>query len=85
MPEALAAYARALPLDEVRSPPPLELPAGVELLADSELAVIHVIAPRVVEEETEGEGEEGEVVEAAAAAEGAEAAPEDDAAEKASK
>ena len=64
----------------------LEVPAGVELLADSELAVIHVIAPRVVEEETEGEGEgeEGEGVEAAAAAEGAEAAPEDDAAEKAS-
>ena len=60
------------------------LTAGVELLADSELSVIHVIAPRVVEEETEDEGEEGEVVEAAAAAEGAEAAPEDDAAEKAS-
>jgi large subunit ribosomal protein L25 len=62
----------------------LELPEGVELLVDRELAVIHVIAPRVIEEEAEAEGEEGEVTEAAAAAEGAEAAPGDDAAEKAS-
>lgn len=64
----------------------LVIPDGVELLEEPTLTIVHVIAPRVVEEEEAEEGEAAEALEGAeapAAAEG-EAAPEGDAAEKAS-
>lgn len=85
IPETFTLDVSALDIGDSLHASDLQLPVGATLLVDDDLSIVHVIAPRVVEEETEAEDEElAEGAEAPAAAEGGAAAPEGDAAEKAS-
>lgn len=62
-------------LEDARFVRDLDIPAGVEVLADPDQVVVKVSPPKLVVEEAEvAEGEEGEEAEAAVAAEEAEAA-----------
>jgi large subunit ribosomal protein L25 len=61
----------------------LSLPDTVSLLVADDVTVVHVVAPRVVEEEEEAEGEVGEVAEGAEAAESGADAGASESAEKA--
>ncbi len=77
IPESLEIDVTALDIGDGIHAGQVALPADVELVMDSELAIVHVVAPAVEEEPTEEllEGEEGvEGEEGAAPAEGAPAA-----------
>lgn len=85
IPESFALDVSALDIGDALHVSDVSVPTGVVLLIDESVTVIHVIAPRVVEETTE-EDEEGVVVEGeegAPAAEGGEAASATEGAEKA--
>ena len=75
IPEAFTLDVSALDIGDALHASDFSLPEGVTLLVAEDLTVVHVVAPRVVEEEEEEEAAvEGEVAEGDEAAEGAEPA-----------